>query len=92
MSISSTANAIESEIATTFRKHYDYYDRIGNETRVQQLKDEQSIKLQYGGRATFELLQNAFDRAERHVLIAAHRAREWPGQAGCRKRWTVGRV
>jgi len=70
MSIAASASSIESQIATTFQRHYDYYSRIGNETRVQQIKDEQSIKLQYGGRATFELLQNAFDRAEQTVLIA----------------------
>ncbi len=70
MPVSSASSSIESQIATTFQQHYDYYSRIGNETRVQQLKYEQSIKLQYGGRATFELLQNAFDRAEKSVLIA----------------------
>jgi hypothetical protein len=58
------------DIAETFRRHYAYYGKIGDETRRQQLEAERSIRREYGGRTTFELLQNAFDRAERHVLVA----------------------
>lgn len=59
-----------AEIAVTFQRHYGYYRKIGDETRRQQVEAERSIKLQYSGRATFELLQNAFDRAEKHVVAS----------------------
>ena len=57
MSIADRVSSDQDQIAATFQRHYDYYSRVGNETRIQQIKDEQSIKLQYGGRQAFELLR-----------------------------------
>jgi hypothetical protein len=57
-------------IARTFQRHHKYYQGVGGETLQQQLSAERAIRLQYAGRATFELLQNALDRCERLCLVA----------------------
>lgn len=56
------------EIRITFQRHHDYYQKIPGETRQQQIEGEKSLRLQYAGRAPFELVQNAFDRCRNHVF------------------------
>ena len=46
-------------ISSAFQRHHDYYSQISGETLQQQLNTESAIRLQYAGRAPFELLQNA---------------------------------
>src|SRR5439155_14131719 len=71
-------SAMEARIALTFRRHHDYYRQVGGETLQQQLSDERAIRIQYAGRATFELVQNALDRCERICVVAVVRGEKGP--------------
>jgi hypothetical protein len=53
-----------------FKKHYDYYSKnVGIETIKQQAGQVEQVSKDYEGRVIFELLQNAFDKAEKNILV-----------------------
>lgn len=52
-----------------FKNHYDYYKEIGIETIKQQAGQLQQVGSDYQGRVIYELLQNAFDKAESKILV-----------------------
>lgn len=52
-----------------FEKHYEYYKSIGIETIKQQAGQVEQVSSDYQGRVLYELLQNAFDKAEKNILI-----------------------
>ncbi|WP_207420233.1 sacsin N-terminal ATP-binding-like domain-containing protein [Desertivirga brevis] len=55
--------------ASIFNKHYEYYKNIGIETIKQQSGQVEQVSADYQGRVIFELLQNAFDKAEKNILV-----------------------
>src|SRR4051794_12760996 len=60
---------ITSNAKAIFDKHYAYYRTIGIETIKQQSGQVEQVSADYQGRVIFELLQNAFDKAERNILV-----------------------
>ena len=58
--------ALEDKI---FKKHYQYYQSIGIETIKQQAGQVEQVSSDYQGRVIYELLQNAFDKAEKNILV-----------------------
>lgn len=52
-----------------FEKHYDYYKNVGVETIKQQAGQVEQVSKDYEGRVIFELLQNAFDKAKKNILV-----------------------
>ena len=52
-----------------FEKHYNYYKNVGVETIKQQAGQVEQVSKDYEGRVIFELLQNAFDRAKKNILV-----------------------
>ena len=52
-----------------FEKHYEYYKNIGIETIKQQAGQVEQVSSDYQGRVIYELLQNAFDKAEKRILV-----------------------
>jgi hypothetical protein len=52
-----------------FENHYNYYKNIGIETIKQQAGQLQQVSSDYQGRVIYELLQNAFDKAEERILV-----------------------
>lgn len=52
-----------------FKKHYDYYKNVGVETIKQQAGQVEQVSKDYEGRVIFELLQNAFDKAKKNILV-----------------------
>ena len=52
-----------------FEKHYDYYRNIGIETIKQQAGQVEQVSSDYQGRVLYELLQNAFDKADKNILV-----------------------
>ncbi len=56
-------------VAALFDNHYTYYRDIGNETIQQQAGQVEQVSADYQGRVIFELLQNAFDKAEKAILV-----------------------
>ena len=55
-----------------FQNHYDYYKNVGVETIKQQAGQVEQVGADYQGRVIFELLQNAFDKAEKNILVKVH--------------------
>ena len=55
--------------ASIFNRHYEYYKNIGIETIKQQSGQVEQVSADYQGRVIFELLQNAFDKAEKDILV-----------------------
>jgi hypothetical protein len=51
------------------KKHYDYYKNVGVETIKQQAGQVEQVSKDYEGRVIFELLQNAFDKAKKNILV-----------------------
>lgn len=58
-----------SRVTSIFNKHYQYYQSIGVETIKQQAGQVEQVSADYQGRIIFELLQNAFDKAERSIKV-----------------------
>lgn len=52
-----------------FNSHYNYYKNLGIETIKQQAGEAEQVSKDYEGRVIFELLQNAFDKAERNIKV-----------------------
>jgi len=52
-----------------FEKHYNYYKSIGIETIKQQAGQVEQVSSDYQGRVIYELLQNAFDKANKNILV-----------------------
>jgi len=52
-----------------FENHYDYYKNVGIETIKQQAGQVEQVSKDYEGRVIFELLQNAFDKAKKNILV-----------------------
>lgn len=52
-----------------FQDHYKYYSEIGIETIKQQSGQVEQVSSDYQGRVIYELLQNAFDKAEQNILV-----------------------
>ena len=52
-----------------FEKHYSYYKGIGIETIKQQAGQVEQVSSDYQGRVIYELLQNAFDKANKRILV-----------------------
>ena len=52
-----------------FNVHYNYYKNIGIETIKQQSGQVEQVSSDYQGRVIYELLQNAFDKAEEKILV-----------------------
>lgn len=52
-----------------FEKHYNYYKNVGVETIKQQAGQAVQVSKDYEGRVIFELLQNAFDKAKKNILV-----------------------
>jgi len=52
-----------------FEKHYEYYKNVGIETIKQQAGQAEQVSKDYEGRVIFELLQNAFDKAKKNILV-----------------------
>jgi len=57
---------LEDEI---FEKHYCYYKTQGAETIKQQAGQVEQVSSDYQGRVIYELLQNAFDKADQNILV-----------------------
>ncbi|QHL88236.1 DUF3883 domain-containing protein [Nibribacter ruber] len=63
---------LEPEMATSiFKAHHNYYLNVGIETIKQQAGQVEQVSADYQGRVIYELLQNAFDKAEGRILITA---------------------
>jgi hypothetical protein len=52
-----------------FQNHYNYYKTLGIETIQQQAGQVEQVGSDYQGRVIYELLQNAFDRANKNILV-----------------------
>lgn len=52
-----------------FNKHYEYYKNVGVETIKQQAGQVEQVGSDYQGRVIYELLQNAFDKADKNILV-----------------------
>lgn len=52
-----------------FENHYNYYKNVGVETIKQQAGQVEQVSKDYEGRVIFELLQNAFDKAKKNILV-----------------------
>lgn len=52
-----------------FHNHYNYYKDIGIETIKQQAGQVEQVSSDYQGRVIYELLQNAFDKAQEKILV-----------------------
>jgi hypothetical protein len=52
-----------------FKKHHDYYRKLGFTTISEQAGHIVQVGADYQGRAIYELLQNAFDKADKNILI-----------------------
>jgi hypothetical protein len=63
-------NTIETSIEKNlFQDHYNYYKEIGIETIKQQAGQVEQVSSDYQGRVIYELLQNAFDKAQEKILV-----------------------
>lgn len=56
-------------VSQIFQKHYDYYQNIGVETIQQQAGQVEQVSSDYQGRVIYELLQNAFDKAHKKIIV-----------------------
>lgn len=56
-------------IAKLFQDHYDYYSSVGIEAIKQQAGQVEQVSSDYQGRVIYELLQNAFDKAEEKIKV-----------------------
>jgi len=52
-----------------FEKHYECYKNLWIETIKQQAGQVEQVSSDYQGRVIYELLQNAFDKAEKKILV-----------------------
>lgn len=52
-----------------FERHCAYYSNIGIETIKQQAGQVEQVGSDYQGRVIYELLQNAFDKANKNILV-----------------------
>lgn len=52
-----------------FEKHYECYKNLWIETIKQQAGQVEQVSSDYQGRVIYELLQNAFDKAEKRILV-----------------------
>ncbi|MBC3539582.1 sacsin N-terminal ATP-binding-like domain-containing protein [Rufibacter sediminis] len=67
-----TLSYTEAERTTTiFNAHHNYYLNVGIETIKQQAGQVEQVSADYQGRVIYELLQNAFDKAEGRILVTA---------------------
>ncbi|NVO12302.1 MAG: hypothetical protein HXX16_20260, partial [Bacteroidales bacterium] len=67
-----------------FENHYNYYQTVGIETikinsgQIEQVSDD------YQGRVLYELLQNAFDKSEKNILIQVKDNSLYVANDGCK--------
>ncbi|WP_439882172.1 sacsin N-terminal ATP-binding-like domain-containing protein [Pontibacter sp. MBLB2868] len=66
MSSDFSEQTIEESI---FTAHHNYYQSVGIETIKQQAGQVEQVSSDYQGRVIYELLQNAFDKAESKILV-----------------------
>jgi hypothetical protein len=59
----------QSRVTDIFQNHYNYYTSIGIETIKQQAGQVEQVSADYQGRVIFELLQNAFDKANTSIKV-----------------------
>lgn len=52
-----------------FTAHHNYYQSVGIETIKQQAGQVEQVSSDYQGRVIYELLQNAFDKAESKIVV-----------------------
>jgi hypothetical protein len=62
-------NLMSVNIDKVFEIHYEYYMSVGIETIQQQAGQVEQVGADYQGRVIYELLQNAFDKAERNIRV-----------------------
>ncbi len=61
---------IQRDFATAiFEKHYEFYKKFPVETIKQQAGQVEQVSSDYQGRVIYELLQNAFDKAKKNILV-----------------------
>ncbi|MBB3695957.1 hypothetical protein KMW28_12775 [Flammeovirga yaeyamensis] len=56
-------------ITDIFNRHHHYYMSVGAETISQQSGNIEQVIADYQGRVIYELLQNAFDKAEKNIKV-----------------------
>jgi hypothetical protein len=59
----------QSRVTGIFQNHYSYYASIGIETIKQQAGQVEQVSSDYQGRVIYELLQNAFDKADKAIKV-----------------------
>jgi len=72
-----------AKVAAVFRNHYEYYNSIGIETIKQQAGQVEQVSADYQGRILFELLQNAFDKADKAISLIIKNNCLYIGNDGC---------
>jgi hypothetical protein len=72
-----------------FTDHYDYYTQTGIETIKQQAGQVEQVSSDYEGRVIFELLQNAFDKADKNILVKSHNNALYIANDGIKFKYTA---
>lgn len=67
---------MEELIDRIFQNHYEYYSSLGVETMKQQASQYKQVEEAYQGRAVYELVQNAIDRAGEKILVRLIRSEQ----------------
>lgn len=77
-------------VSTIFSAHHDYYLNLGIETIKQQAGQVEQVSSDYQGRVIYELLQNAFDKADKHILVKVHQSSLYIANDGSRFSYANG--
>lgn len=72
-----------------FQDHYNYYKEIGIETIKQQAGQVEQVSSDYQGRVIYELLQNAFDKAQQKILVKVFGASLYVANDGAKFNFTA---
>jgi len=59
----------EATIRVLFQKHFEEHSRLPESARARDLGAEKALIQDYSGRVVYELLQNALDRSQDHILV-----------------------
>ncbi|MCL7765064.1 DUF3883 domain-containing protein [Polaribacter sp. Z014] len=62
-------NNLEKDINKVFQNHYDFHRSIGADFVKSDSGHINQVSADYQGRVLYELLQNAFDRAEKKIIV-----------------------
>jgi len=81
-----TQSDIEKKI---FIDHYQYYQETGLETIKQQAGQVEQVSSDYVGRVIYELLQNAFDKADKNILVKVHGSSLFIANDGVKFKYTA---